>query len=184
MCQVGFCLVLCPCPCDVFVMYQPRTPPLSPSVQMAHDSLGQVRAEKSYTTLHSAYYWPRMRAELEGAYVPGCNACQQNKSSTRWQAGLLHPLPVPDERGDSVAVDFIGPLPEDEGFDSIITMMDQAGPNIRVVPTWTDISAKDFTQLFFDHWYCDNGLPLEFISNRDKLWVSKVWKHFTKLAGI
>ena len=33
MCQVGFCLVLCSCPCDVFVMYQPRTPPLAPSVR-------------------------------------------------------------------------------------------------------------------------------------------------------
>ena len=31
MYRVGFCLVLCPCPCDVLVMYQPRTPPLAPS---------------------------------------------------------------------------------------------------------------------------------------------------------
>ena len=31
MYQVGFCLVLCPCPCDGLVMYQPRTPPLAPS---------------------------------------------------------------------------------------------------------------------------------------------------------
>jgi len=31
MYQVGFCLVLCPCPFDGLVMYQPRTPPLAPS---------------------------------------------------------------------------------------------------------------------------------------------------------
>ena len=31
VCWVGIGLVLCPFPCDVFVMYWPRTPPLAPS---------------------------------------------------------------------------------------------------------------------------------------------------------
>ena len=34
VCWVGIGLVLCPFPCDVFVMYQPRTPPLAPSVNL------------------------------------------------------------------------------------------------------------------------------------------------------
>jgi hypothetical protein len=150
----------------------------------AHDTLGHFGFEKSYATLRSAYYWPRMRAELEGAYIPGCDTCQRNKGSTRRPAGPLHPLPVPDNRGDSVAVDFIGPLPEDEGFDCIVTMTDRAGSDIQVVPTRMDISAEDFAQLFFDHWYCEHGLPLEFISDRDKLFVSRVWKQLTKVTGI
>ena len=150
----------------------------------AHDSLGHFGAEKSYANLRSAYYWPRMRTELEEAYVPGCDACQRNKSSTCRPAGPLHPLPVPDGRGDSVAIDFIGPLPEDEGFDCIVTMTDRLGADIRVVPTRTDISAEDFAGLFFDHWYCENGLPLEFISDRDKLFVSRFWRRLSKLAGV
>ena len=150
----------------------------------AHDSLGHFGAEKSYTNLRSAYYWPRMRKELEEAYVPGCDACQRNKGSTKRPAGPLHPLPVPDERGDSVAVDFIGPLPDDEGFDCIVTMTDRTGSDVRVVPTRMDISAEEFAQLFFDHWYCENGLPLEFISDRDKLFVSRFWRRLSKVAGI
>jgi len=31
MYQVGFGLVLCPCPCNGLVLYQLRTPPLAPS---------------------------------------------------------------------------------------------------------------------------------------------------------
>ena len=152
--------------------------------QMVHDSLGHFGAEKSYANLRSAYYWPRMRTELEGAYVPGCDACQRNKGSTTRPVGPLHPLPVPDGRGDSVAIDFIGPLPEDDGFDCIITMTDRAGSDVRVIPTQTDISAEDFAQLFFDHWYCENGLPLEIISDRDKLFVSRFWKRLTRIAGV
>jgi len=45
--------------------------------QMAHDALGHFGADKTYATLQSAYYWPRMRTELEGAYIPGCDECQQ-----------------------------------------------------------------------------------------------------------
>ena len=152
--------------------------------QMAHDSLGHFGAEKSYANLRSAYYWPRMRTELKGAYVPGCDACQRNKGLTKWPVGPLHPLPVPDGRGDSVAIDFIGPLPEDQGCNSIVTMKDQAGSDVQVVPTWTDISAEDFAQLFFDHWFCENGLPLEFISDRDKLFVSRFWRRLTRIAGV
>jgi len=41
--QVGFCLVLCPCPCDGLVMYQPRTPPLAPSEDRSEISDGRGR---------------------------------------------------------------------------------------------------------------------------------------------
>ena len=152
--------------------------------RMAHDTLGHFGAEKSYANLRSAYYWPRMRTELEEGYIPGCDACQRNKGSTKRPAGPLHPLPIPEERGDSVAIDFIGPLPEDEGFNCIVTMTDRTGADIRIVPTRTDISAEDFAQLFFDKWYCENGLPREFISDRDKLFVSHFWKRLTMIAGV
>jgi hypothetical protein len=38
--------------------------------------------------------------------------------------GPLHPLPVPDGCCDSVAMDFIGLLPKDNGYDMILTSMD------------------------------------------------------------
>ena len=33
-------------------------------------------------------------------------------------------------------------------------------------------------------WYCKNGLPLELISNQDKLFMSHFWHHLTLLMGI
>lgn len=58
-----------------------------------------------------------MWQDLESAYVPNCADCQQNKSKTSHPTGLLHPLLVPDGWGDSVAMDFMGPLPKDNGFN-------------------------------------------------------------------
>jgi hypothetical protein len=102
----------------------------------------------------------------------------------RKPSGPLHPLPVPDDRGDSVAIDFIGPLPLDDGFDCILSMTDRLGSDIQIVPTRTDITAEDLTVLFFNHWYCENGLPKEIISDRDKLFVSKFWCALHKLTGV
>jgi hypothetical protein len=36
-------------------------------------------------------------------------------------------LPVPDGWGDSIAIDFVEPLPEDEGYNEIITITDRLG---------------------------------------------------------
>ena len=89
---------------------------------LAHDTLGHFGADKSYTNLCDAYYWPNMRMDLEKLYIPLCSDCQRNKSRTTKPPGPLHPLPIPDECGDSVALDFVGPLPEDDSYNCILTM--------------------------------------------------------------
>ena len=74
--------------------------------------------------------------------------------------------------GDLVAIDFLGLLPKDHGFNTIVTMTDRLGVDIHIAPTHMDITAEQFSVLFFDIWYCENSLPLEIVSDRDKLFVS------------
>lgn len=163
----------------------PRTTELRETFfRLAHDTLGHFGADKSYATLRADYYWPHMRTELESLYVPSCEDCQRNKSLSRKPAGPLHPLPVPGGRFESVAIDFIGPLPEDEGYDCIVSMTDRLGSDLRIVPCRSDMSAEDFADLFFRHWYCEHGLPLNIVSDRDKLFVSQFWRSLTKLSGV
>jgi hypothetical protein len=151
--------------------------------RLAHDVLGHFGFNKTYGSLRNSFYWPNMRKELESAYVPRCIECQRNKSTTSKPIGPLHPLPVPDARGDSVAIDFIGPLPQDEGYDMIVTFTDRLGADVRVLPCTTTMTAEELAHIFFDNWYCDNGLPLDIISDRDKLFVSKFWKALHVLTG-
>ncbi len=163
----------------------PRTGSLRKDVfKLAHDALGHWGNEKLYGAICESYYWPHMRKELENNYIPACEACQQNKSATSRPAGHLHPLPVPDAHCDSVTMDFIGPLPEDNGFNCILTITDRLGSNLHIVPCRTNISAKELATLFFRKWYCKNGLPLEIISDRDKLFVSSFWKYLHRLTGV
>lgn len=92
--------------------------------QMAHDNLGHFGFAKTYELIRHSYFWPHMRKDLEEGYIPGCIECQHNKNRTSKPSGPLHPLPIPDGCCDSVALDFIGPLPADCEFDMILTMTD------------------------------------------------------------
>ena len=133
--------------------------------RLAHDNLGHFGFNKSYEVLQHSYFWPRMRRDLESAYVPLCVECQRNKSSTTKPLGPLHPLPVPDKCGDSVAIDFVGPLPLDNGFDCIVTFTDHLGSDVRIVPCKTSLTSEELADIFFQNWYCKNGLPLNIISD-------------------
>ena len=90
--------------------------------QVAHDLLGHFGFFNSYDNIWELYFWPSMRNDLEEKYIPGCEDCQQFKSGTSKPCGPLHPLPVPDGQCESIAMDFIGPLPEDNGINYILTI--------------------------------------------------------------
>ena len=82
-----------------------------------------------------------MQKDLKSGYIPSCVDCQHNKNLMTKPTGPLHPLPVPDKRGDSVAIDFIGPLPEENGFDCLITMMNRLNSDVQLVPCMTTTTA-------------------------------------------
>jgi hypothetical protein len=152
--------------------------------RLVHDCLGHFGSNESYANIRNSYYWPNMCRDLETAYVPAYAECQHNKSATSKAKGPLHPLPVPEARGDSVCLDFVGPLPEDEGFNCILTLTNRLGSDIRLILTRTDVSTAQLASIFFNEWYCKNGLPLELISDRDKLFMSKFWKALHTLTGV
>jgi Integrase zinc binding domain len=138
---------------------------------------------KTYASLHKLYYGPNMRKELEMSYVPGCVDCQQNKSATSKPGNPLHPLPIPDTCRDSVAIDFINPLLPESGFNQITSLTNRLGSDIRMIPSNTSMTTEELALSFFNNWYCENGLPLEIVSDCDKLFVSCFWKALHVLTG-
>lgn len=152
--------------------------------RMAHDTLGHFGFYKTYDNICNSYFWPNMCKDLELRYIPSCNECAHNKSSTSKPNGSLHPLPVPDEQCQSISMDFIGPLPLDHGHDCIFTITDHLSSGIHIIPTSTKLTAKELALLFFDNWYCKNRLPADIISDCDKLFMSSFWRHLTIITSV
>jgi hypothetical protein len=131
---------------------------------IAHNTLGHFGFDKTYDILKDTFYWPGMHTFLELAYIPGCLDCQWNKAPTIKTMRPLHPLPIPDGCFKSVAMDFVGPLPEEDGCNTILTIKDCLGVDICLIPCCIDLTVNDLVELFFTHWYCKNGLLDEIIS--------------------
>jgi hypothetical protein len=146
--------------------------------------LGHFGLRKSYGALRDSFYWPNMRSHLETLYLKSCDECQRNKDRTTKVPDPLHPLPVPTAAAESIAMDFVGPLPEDDGMNCVLTVTDRLGTDIRLIPCRTNATAEDIASLFFQHWYCENGLPSSIVSDRDRLFVSRFWKTLHRLSGV
>ena len=53
-----------------------------------------------------------------------------------------------------------------------------------MIPTTATLTAEQLANIFFEKWYCENGLPLDIVSDHDKLFVSHFWKALHELTGI
>ena len=146
--------------------------------------LGHFGGDKTYEHLCHNFYWPHIWQDLIQGYIPSCTECQHNKSWTMKPAGPLHPLAILDGHFRSVAMDFIGPLPVDNGFDCILTLIDCLEADIQIIPCQTDMGAEEIAGLFFNHWYCKNSCSNEIISDQDKIFRLKFWVSVMRLSGI
>ena len=81
-------------------------------------------------------------------------------------------------------MDFVGPLPKSNGFDSILVITDRLTNYVRIEPTYTTATAEDIALLVYNTWCRQFGLPQRIVSDRDKLYMSQFWKTLHKLLNI
>src|ERR1700678_1302358 len=72
----------------------------------------------------------------------------------------------------------------DMGFDCILSITDRLNSDIWIIPTKTTLTAEELASVFFNEWYCENGLPLEIVSDHNKLIISKFWNHLMILTRV
>jgi Integrase zinc binding domain len=88
---------------------------------------GHGRFMKTFLKIARSYYWLRMAIAIK-KHIQECDACQRTKASTKPLAGLLHPLPIPEQPWNSIGMDFLGPLPKSKtGNDMILIVAHKDG---------------------------------------------------------
>ena len=101
-----------------------------------HDSswAGHPGMCHSLALLERGFFWEKMREDVE-EYVHMCIICQQDKSDTQRQGGLLQSLPIPERPWMSVSMDFITHLPQVQGYNGIMVVVDRFSKYVVFVPT-------------------------------------------------
>jgi hypothetical protein len=144
---------------------------------------GHLGVEKTMYRLGKLFWWPRMREEVQ-EYIGSCIACQSNKANNRAPAGLLHPLPIPTQKWESVSMDFVGPLPPTErGNDSIMVVVDRLTKMVHLMPCRTTITAPQVASLFWREVVRLHGVPSSIVSDRDPRFTSNFWQELWRLMG-
>ena len=136
-------------------------------------------------------FWPEgpiaFSAEDSGwikQFVSTCDICQKAKPQRHGQRGFLQSIPIPAQPFEVITMDFIMDLPESNGYNAILTIVDKLTKYAHFIPCKTSINKVETAQLFHDNIWIHYGLPRQVITDRDSRWTSTFWGHLTSLLGI
>jgi hypothetical protein len=104
-------------------------------------------------------------------YISECVTCQQNKFEHTLPAGLLHPLPILEQKWESILMDFITGLPKVQGKDCIFVVVDRLTKFAHFYAISTEYIAVQVVELFFIEVFRIHGLPKNIISDRDNWFI-------------
>lgn len=154
-------------------------------LQQHHDTpvAGHQGREKTFELLSRDYYWSTMRRDVE-KFVRNCHTCARIKTSRHLPFGELKPLPVPKKPWQDIAWDFVTGLPNSNGKNSILVVIDRLTKARHLIPCNEDTSARDLADLFVQNVWRLHGLPDTITSDRGSLFASEFWTQVCKRLGI
>ncbi|QRV85329.1 Retrotransposable element Tf2 protein [Ceratobasidium sp. AG-Ba] len=150
-----------------------------------HDNIaaGHPGQFRTLELINRKYYWKSLK-KLVNAYVSNCESCIRNKHSNQLPPGLLNPIELPSRPWDHINYDLITGLPESEGFDAILTVVDRMSQMVHFIPTTSRASAIDVANLFVTYVWKLHGLPSKTISDRGPQFNSVFLKQLYKRLDI
>ncbi|CAI7741815.1 unnamed protein product [Closterium sp. NIES-54] len=116
-------------------------------------------------------------------FVTSCNTCQRMKSGKQKKAGLLQPLPVPEQPWQVVSLDFITGLPStSRGHGNILVEIDKFSKMGHFILTNATATAEETAHLFFDRIITIHGIPATLISDRDPTFTKFAYNNASHAA--
>lgn len=107
-----------------------------------HDSLlaGHQGTKRTLAKLQQTYYWPGMSTDVT-KFVRSCDICQRFAEPSSRPVGLLHPLPIPQDRFREISIDFAS-INKVGKYDQLMVIVDRLTKLVRLIPgSKTDTSA-------------------------------------------
>ena len=81
-------------------------------------------------------------------------------------------------------MDFIVGLPESNGFNSILVVVDRHSKMAHYIPTTEEVTLEQVARLFFDKIFKHHGIPDLLVSDRGTQFTSRFSKALCPLIGI
>ena len=137
---------------------------------------------KTIKRVQRLFHWPNLKKDVQ-KFVAECRVCQTHKTSTLSPAGLLQPIPIPQQIWEELSMDFIGGLPKSNGAEVICVVVDRLSKYAHFFTLKHLYTAHSVAEKFVKEIVRLHGFPLSTISDRDRVFLSSFWRECFKLAG-
>src|SRR6266481_7265993 len=127
-----------------------------------------------------------MREDIS-AYVQGCATCQANKNFPGNPKPPLFPIKTTPNTlpFKTITLDFITKLPESDGYDTILTIVDHdCSKAAFFIPCNETIDAVGVAALYAKTVLPHYGLPQRVISDRDPRFTAAFTRDLCKILGV
>ena len=132
---------------------------------------GHAGALRTFKRLATNVYWQGMLKQTR-KYVDDCLVCQQNKYDSLRPAGLLQPLPIPNQVWEDLSMDFISGLPRSKVIDCILVVVDQLSKYAHFLGLRHPFTTRIVAEIFAKEAIWLHGVPLSIVTDRDPLFMS------------
>ena len=145
--------------------------------QAFHSSVigGHSGQRVTYHRLKQLFFWPQMKAFID-ELVNQCPVCQLSKTERVPYPGLLQPLNIPKSKWSEISMDFVEGLPKSHGFDVILVIVDRLTKYAHFIPMSHPYTVHKVATLFTNNIFKLHGLPKVIVSDRDRIFTSKLWQ--------
>ncbi|KAL4386192.1 hypothetical protein GQ457_09G013260 [Hibiscus cannabinus] len=153
-------------------------------IQEFHSSVigGHAGIFRTFQRLAANFSWKGMRKDVSN-FVNACQTCQRMKNESLAPAGLLQPLPIPDQVFEDIAMDFITGLPKSNGKEVILVFVDRLTKYGHFFPLPRQFDSVLVAKVLVQGVIRLHGIPRSIVSDRDRVFISDVWKELARLQG-
>ncbi|KAL4297251.1 hypothetical protein GQ457_12G025690 [Hibiscus cannabinus] len=143
---------------------------------------GHAGIARTFHRLSNNFFWQGMRKDVK-QFVSNCQICQRMKIDNLAPAGLLQPLPIPQQVFEDISLDFITGLPRSNGKEAILVVVDRLTKygNFFALPRHYD--AQYIAKVLVQGIVKLHGIPRSMVSDRDPIFLSAIWTELARLQG-
>ncbi|WMV35100.1 hypothetical protein MTR67_028485 [Solanum verrucosum] len=143
---------------------------------------GHSGIARTFHRLSSNFYWKNMCHGVK-VFIASCQICQQMKDHHHHPAGLLLPLPIPEQVFEEITMDFVTCFPPSRDKTTIMTVVDRLSKYGHFVPLPATFTALTVVEAFVAHILKLHGTPKSIVTDRDPRFLHVFWQELYRLQG-
>ena len=150
-----------------------------------HDSqvAGHWGRHRTQELISRNFVWDKWQEDV-ARYVAGCAKCQTAKADRNSRQTKLVPMPTGERPFEEIAMDFVGELPESEGFNAILVITDRFTKIQHYIPANTTWTAENVANVYITEIWRLYGLPRHITSDRGLQFAQRFLRELNRKLNI